>query len=380
MSDDPLKLPASARPAWCEIDLGALAHNVRTIRAHLPPQVRLYAVCKNNAYGCGTRESARTMLQAGANAFAVSDPEDAQRIRDAGIDAPILLYASTTPDAAAAVAELGLIATVHDFEGLEAFAGAGRRVDVHVEVDCGYGRLGFVPQQWRSAFERLAKARNLRVVGVYTHITSVEDEAAVARQSTLFKQAQAEARSAGFEDIEFMAASSRVLLGYPQLNLTAVNPGRMLYGMMEAPWLGRWDIRPVIRAVKSRVLQVKDIPADFAFDDAQHKSSPGSLRTAVIAFGFKDGLPRQPAGGTVLVRGRRARIVGMRATEHTIIDVTGIPGVAPGDEVVIVGSQGKETIDAHEAVATYGMAMIELLPRMSLNVPRLYVGSNESVE
>lgn len=375
MNDNALVLPASARPAWCEIDLDALAHNVRTIRAHLPPDVRFYAVCKNNAYGCGTRESARTMLEAGADAFAVSDPEDAQRIRDAGIDAPILLYASTTPDAAAAVAELGLIATVHDFEGLEAFAGASRRVDVHVEVDCGYGRLGFVPREWRTAFERLARARNLRVVGMYTHISSVEDEAAVAGQAGLFNRAQADARAAGFDGIELMAASSRVMLGYPQLNLTAVNPGRMLYGMMEAPWLGKWDIRPVIRAVKSRVLQVKDIPADFIIDDPRHIASPGSLRTAVIAFGFKDGLPRQPAGGTVLVRGRRARIIGPRATEHTIVDVTGIPGVAAGDEVVIVGSQGGETIDAHEAVSTYGMAMIELLPRMSLNVPRLYLGS-----
>jgi alanine racemase len=148
----------------------------------------------------------------------------------------------------------------------------------------------------------------------------------------------------------------------------------MLYGMMEEPWLGQWDIRPVIRAVKSRVLQVKDIPADFPFDDARHKASPGSLRTAVIAFGFKDGLPRQPAGGTVLVRGKRARIIGMRATEHTIIDVADIPSVAPGDEVVVVGEQGREAITAHEAVATYGMAMIELLARMSLNVPRLYAG------
>ena len=235
MSDRGLALPVSARPAWCEIDLGALAHNVRTIRAHLPPEVRFYAVCKNNAYGCGTRECARTMLEAGADAFAVSDPEDAHRIRAAGVDAPILLYASTTPDAAAAVADMGLIATVHDFAGLEAFARIGRRVDVHVEVDCGYGRLGFVPQEWRAVFERLRGAPNLHVVGMYTHITAVEDREAVAMQAMLFKRARADARAAGFEDIEVMAASSRVMIGYPDLNLGAVNPGRMLYGMMEAP-------------------------------------------------------------------------------------------------------------------------------------------------
>jgi alanine racemase len=340
----------------------------------LAPGVRLYAVCKNDAYGCGARETARVMFDAGADAFAVSDPEDARRIRTAGIDAPILLYASTTPDAAAQVAELGLIATVHDFAGLEAFSRVGRSVDVHVEVDCGYGRLGFTPDEWVTAFRRLRAARNLRVIGIYTHLTSVEEQAAIAPQSKLFAESAAVARRAGFENLELMMASSRVMLGYPDLNLSAVNPGRMLYGMLEAPWLGKVDIRPVIRAIKCRVLQVKSIPAGFPFDDHRHKASPGSMKTAVIAFGFKDGLPRQPAGGTVLVRGRRARILGLRATEHTIIDVTDIPGVIAGDEVVIVGSQANESIAAEEAVATYNMAMIELLPRMTLNTPRIYHG------
>lgn len=376
MSAASVALPVGARPAWCEIDLAALDHNVRTMRRHLPPTVRFYAVCKNNAYGCGARETALTMLRAGVDAFAVSDPEDAERIRAAGVTAPILLYASTTPDAAGAVADLGLIATVHDFAGLEAFAGLGRAVQVHVEVDCGYGRLGFVPSEWPEAFRRLRGATHVQVVGLYTHLASVEDAAAVKRQDQLFLQAQAAARAAGFEGLEVMAASSRVMLGYPDLNYTAVNPGRMLYGMMEDPWQGRWDLRPVIRSIKSRVLQVKDIPSDFPSDG----TSRGPLRTAIIAFGFKDGLPRQPAGGTVLVRGRRAPILGLRATEHTILDVTRIPGVCAGDEVVIVGSQGAEQITGHEAVATYGMAMIELLPRMSLNLPRMYLGGGPPPE
>lgn len=369
-------LSRTARPAWSEIDLDALAHNIRTIRAMLAPGVRLYAVCKNDAYGCGARETARVMFDAGADAFAVSDPEDARRIRAAGIDAPILLYASTTPDAAAEVAELGLIATIHDFAGLEAFSRAGRPVDVHIELDCGYGRLGFTPDQWTEAFDRLSAAGNLRVIGLYTHLASVEDPDAVAPQGKLFAQATEISRQAGFENLELMMASSRVMVGYPDFNLSAVNPGRMIYGMLEAPWLGRVDIRPVIRAIKCRVLQVKTIPADFPFEDRRHREAPGTLKTAVIAFGFKDGMPRQPAGGTVLVRGRRARIIGMRATEHTVIDVTDIPGVAAGDEVVIVGRQGEETIEALEAVAMYNMALIELLPRMTLNTARIHVGGS----
>jgi alanine racemase len=351
-----MNLAPTARPAWSVIDLDALAHNVRTIRAMLRPSDRFYAVCKNNAYGCGTGECAQLMLANGADAFAVSDPEDAERLRAAKIDAPVLLYASTTPAMAPFVAELDLIVTVH------------------VEVDCGYGRLGFVEGQWQEAFARLKAAGHLKVVGLYTHLAAVEQAHAVQTQRRVFARAAQVAAAAGFKDLELMAASSRVMLGYPELNLNAVNPGRMLYAMIEAPWMGRADLRPVVKAIKSRVLQVKTIPASFDFNDARHRAEPGTLRTAVIAFGFKDGLPREPEGGTVLVRGQRARIIGLRATEHTIIDVTGIDGVQAGDEVVVVGRQGSEEISAHEAVAMYKMAMIELLARMTLSTPRIYEG------
>lgn len=368
-------LPASARPAWAEIDLDALAANIRKIRGLIGPDVRLYAVCKNNAYGCGARECAATMVAAGADAFAVSDPEDAARIRDAGVDAPILLYGATTPDQADAVADLDLIVTIHDDRGLEAFERLRRPVRVHVEVDCGYGRLGFVPEEWSAIFGRLKAASHLDIVGLYTHLAGVDDRASVDGQVMRLERAIGVAHDAGLRDLEIMAASSRVLLGYPELNHTAVNPGRMLYGMMETPWIDGLSFDPVIRAIKSRILQVKTIPADFPVDDARHRANPGGLRTAVIAFGFKDGLPGRPDGGDVLVRGRRARIIGGRATEHAIIDVTDIPDAAPGDEVVVVGEQGGDRIDAAEAVATYGMAMIELMARMSLNVPRIYSSS-----
>jgi alanine racemase len=167
------------------------------------------------------------------------------------------------------------------------------------------------------------------------------------------------------------------MLGYAHLNLSAVNPGRMLYGMLDEPWLGKADVRPVVRAIKSKVLQVKTIPASFPLA-ADGRPETGPLRTAVISFGFKDGLPRQPAGGVVLVGGRRAPILGARSTEHTVIDVSHVPGVMPGDEVVIVGRQGTEAIDAAEAVATYRMDMIELLPRMTLSTPRIYVKDDGS--
>jgi alanine racemase len=370
-----MTLPLAMRPAWAEVDLAALARNVRKVRQMIGPGVRFYAVCKNNAYGCGAAECAPTMRAAGADAFAVSDPEDAERIRRSGVDAPILLYGATAPDQAEAVAGLGLIATIHDASALSAFERLQRPAQVHVEVDCGYGRLGFLPAEWKAVFARLKAATHLDVIGLYTHLVKTEDTAAVARQVDRLDQAIADARAAGFPDLEVMAASSRVLLGYPDLNRTAINPGRMIYGMMETPWLEGEIFDPVIRSIRSRVLQVKTIPPDFPVEDARHLADPGSLTIAVIAFGFKDGLPSEPAGGSVLVRGQRARIVGGRATEHMIIDVTDIAGVVPGDEVVVVGAQGADRITAADAVGFYGVPMIELMARLSLNVPRIYTGA-----
>jgi alanine racemase len=362
------------RPAWAEIDLGALARNVRRVREIVGPDVRFYAVCKNNAYGCGAAECAVTMRDAGADAFAVSDPEDAERIRAAGVDAPILLYGAAAPDQAAAIAELDLIVTIHDWSGLEAFERLQRPLQVHVEVDCGYGRLGFMPADWPEVFARLAAASHLEVVGLYTHLVKVEDRGAVECQARRLQLAVAQARAAGFNELEIMAASSRTLVDYPELNFTAVNPGRILYGMMDTPGHRGSVSEPVIRSIKSRVLQVKSVPDGFLSVDSRPEDRRALLRTAVIAFGFKDGLPSEPAGGVVLVRGQRAPILGTRATEHCIIDVTNIPGVEPGDEVVVVGSQGAHEITPTEAAQLYGLPIIELLARMSLSVPRCYSG------
>lgn len=360
------------RQTWAEVDLGAYARNVGVVRSLIGPEVKLFAVGKADAYGLGSPEIARAAVDAGAYGLATSDPEDAAAIRRAGVTAPVLLYACATPDRAAEVADLGVIATLHDFESLAAFAGLSRPVEVFLKLDCGFGRLGFLPDEWPAAFAAARSASNLRVTGLYTHIGHTGDPDLVAEQGRLFRRAANEAAAAGLRDFDLMAASSRVVIGYPDLFFTAVNTGGALFGVLEEPWCDRVRVQPVLSAVKSRIIQIKELPAGtrIGYDAPTVAGVP--VRVAVIPFGFSNGYPRFPAGGRVLVGGASAPIMGSRATEHTVIDVTSIPAAAVGAEVVLLGRQSEEEITIAELSGFTGVPMIELVPRLARGSRRVY--------
>src|ERR1700682_4373982 len=362
----------SLRPAWLEIDLDALAHNVRLHRRAAGPDCRFFAVVKGDGYGVGVVESARTALAAGADALALGNPDEVATLRQAGVSAPILLYASSLPEDAAAIADLGVIPTIHDEASLDALAALGRELDVWVKLDCGVGRLGFLPGAAEAAFRRLAAARHLRLGGVYSHFRNPHDESQLRSQAAIFLSGCAAATGAGFTGFERMVASSRVVLGAPDLRLTAINPGKALYGYVDASWPHADDIRPVVAALKARLIQVKDHPPGVVlYGDDRPLDSP--RRTAVVPLGHVDGLNHLPPCGEVLVGGRRAPILSRRGIEHTVIDVTHLPPVAIGDEVVVLGRQGSESISAAEIAATMGVAMPELVARLARMAPRRYL-------
>ena len=361
------------RSTWVEIDLEALAQNVRQLRNLVGPIVNFYAVCKGDAYGVGIEAFARTAIAAGADALATSDPSDLSRIRSAGVHAPVLVYPATTPDQAAELAALGAIVSLHDLPSVHAFVALGQPIEVFVKLDCGFSRLGLPREQWVEAFQILAGTTHVRTVGLYTHLGHNEDRERVQSQVATFCEAAKQATVVGLRDLQRMVASSRIAIGYPEARFNAVNPGRALYGILEPPWTARLTTRQVIVAVKARVIQVKTLAAGTQVAYATRGTLEESRRIAVIPTGFADGLPRLPEGGTVLVHGRRAAVLGFRSTEHTVIDVGEIDGVEVGDEVVLLGRQGDEEITAAELCTETGIPLIELLPRLGRGFQRLYL-------
>ena len=360
------------RLAIADIDLSAVAANTAGMRRLIGSDVRFYGVCKGDAYGIGLERAAPVILEAGADALAVADPADVAALRAAGISAPVLLYPSTPPDIAGAVAALGAIVSLVDMESIAAFSNQATPVTAHAKIDCGFGRLGLTAEEWEPAFAAIRRSPGIRLIGLYTHLGHTDDNAEVDAQMQVFRRAVQAADAASFRNLELMAASSRVMIGYPHLKLNAVNPGRALYGWLEATWGSKFAAMPAVTSIATRVIQIKTLPVGTkpGYLDPAPLARP--LRVAVLAAGFVNGLPRLAHGLPVLIRGREAPTVGTRSTEHTVVDVSEIPAAAVGDEAVLLGRQGEAEITAERMAAVSGVPLIELLPRVTRGMSRRY--------
>lgn len=364
---------ALLRPTWIEIDLKALAYNVSLVRRRVGPDVRIFAVVKSHGFGCGAAISAGAAIEGGADAVAVGDPHDAREIRDAGIDVPILLYASTPPDMAAEVASLDVTVTIHDLDSLHAFAAAGRPVEAFMKAEVGLGRLGVPEADWESVFEVAQSSDNLALTGVYTHLNAPDDRDWIMAQIAVYERACAAAEARGFRDLTRMVASSHVVLGYSELRYNAVNPGRFLFGLVEGRWAEVDHARPVMAAIKSRIIQTKTFAAGDVVGFLGPEPLTGPTRLAVLPIGFGDGFNHLAPLGELLVEGQRAPIVGRRGIEHTVIDVTRVPGAEVGSEAVLLGAQGHSEITPDELAGWLGLPVLELLPRLARTLPKVYL-------
>ena len=361
------------RSSWVEIDLAGLRHNVALVRDRVGREVKIVAVIKSDGFGCGVVRTGQAAIAGGADALAVGDPRDVQAIRDAGVGAPILLYASTLPEAASDVASLGATVTIHDAESLGAFAALNRPVEAYMKVETGLGRLGVNRHEWEGAFAAIARAKALRMTGIYTHLNAPEDRAAIEGQIAAFQRACACAEAAGLNDFTRMVASSHVVLGYPELNYDAVNTGRFLFGLVEGAWSEMAPTRPVIASIKSRIIQVKDFAVGSYVGFLGGEVLDRPTRLAVLPIGFGDGFNHRPPLGEVLVEGIRAPVVGRRGIEHTVVDVSAVAGVRVGGEAVLLGGQGTDRITGAELAGWLGLPQLELLPRLARTLPRVYL-------
>jgi alanine racemase len=369
----------STRPAWTEIDLGALAANYRELARRLRPGVGVIASIKANAYGHGAVEVGRVLAREGAGWLATGSFEEAAAVQDSGVETPILLFAGPSPDALPEALARGFVPTVHDLPSAHAVSEAATGpAPVWIKVDSGLGRLG-VPVEEAEAFVRtVAGLPNVAVRGLYTHLPFVDLEGldwASARVPAF--RALVEALAVGGLDIEVtQALSSAGLLAGLDDGCTAVCPGHVLYGLpATAPEaVDHSAFRPVLRAVKTRLIQVTEHRAARTVGvGGRIELEPGAV-TGIAAFGRTDGYrgPIAGHGADVLVGGRRVPVRGV-SLEHTTLDLTGIDA-AVGDEVVVLGSQGNETITAAEIASWQGATADDIVLSFDRKLPRVHVG------
>ncbi len=364
-------------PTWMEIDAAALRHNLAEVRRRVAEGVQIIASVKANAYGHGIQPVARILAAAGVDMLATGSFAEACALRQAGVTTPVLLLAGALPAAMGAVLEQGFIPTVYDLDGAHAVSRAAETsAPVFVKVDCGLGRVGVALDQAATLIDDIAALGNLQVQGLYTHV-SFHDSRGMAytrERLALFYDLLGSLKAAGVNiPITQALASSALLMGWRD-NCTAVCPGHLLFGLSPlAPELaGLAPFRPVLRGIKSRVLQVRDHSSGPDMGTGGYHQNRRQRRTAVAPCGMNDGY-RAPVGAheaQVLHRGRELRVIGV-SLEHLTVEVPDDVEIAVGDELVVAAGDGPVALDT---VAKWqSLRPIETLMTFSARMPVLVV-------
>jgi len=376
--------PSRFRPAWAEVDLAALRHNVEVLRRIASPAA-VCAVVKADGYGHGSVAVARAAVEAGAAGLAVALVEEGVVLRDAGIHAPILLL-SEPPAAAGAASEVvaqRLTPTVYTAEGIEAFGAAaasiGRPLGVQLKVDTGMHRVGADPATAVELARRVHEHPHLELEAVWTHFAVADDaaqEEVTARQQQRFADACAAIEAAGVPVPVRHAANAAGTL-YAGAHLDVVRPGIAAYGYDPDPSRPNPDLRPVL-SLKAEVSFCKVLEAGERLSYGLRYEVRQRSMIATVPLGYADGVPRRlgETGACVLIGGRRRPIAGTVTMDQILVDC-GPPeeaGVARGDEVVLLGRQGDDEITADDWAERLGTISYEILCGIGPRVPRIHVG------
>ena len=385
--DTAARLDPLCRPVWMELDLDCLAHNLSEVRRAIGRYCRIIAVAKADAYGHGVAEIVPALFKAGADVVALGDLNEAISLRQHGHMAPLVVFGSYLPEQVAeAFVEHALTPTVWDVEGARAFSWAAREpMEVYLKIDTGFHRLGVLTEEAIGVARQIAALPKLRIGCLYTHFADpIGGPEFTQEQFARFTAAVDAIRAAGIDVPFACAASSAVVSTRPEMYLNAVDPGRLLYGFYypsDPPV--ELDLRPVLRAVKSRVIQVKWVEPGSSVGYERTYRTVRRTRLGILPMGWSDGLSRHGnTTPTALVRGQRCPMIGAINIEHSIVDLTDVEGAQAGDEVVLIGKQGGETITLDEHARWAGVSEMEVVVRFGRTVPRVYIhgGANTFVK
>jgi alanine racemase len=377
---------ATARPAWAEVDLDAVRHNAAVLASVAGP-AELCAVVKANGYGLGGEALAVAALEGGATRLAVALVDEGVALREAGIspsDAPILLLSEPPAEAMADAVVHHLTPTVYTRRGVEAVAGAvghRRAVDVEVKVDTGMHRVGAAVDEAVAVAGLVHHDPHLRLAGVWTHLAVADepDNPYTAMQLERFEQVRDRLAQAGLAPDHVHAANSAGALAHPAARYDMVRCGIALYGYAPSQALASLDacreLRPAL-SLKARVSYVKELDAGERMSYGLRYAAPARTVIATVPLGYADGVPRRlfDVDGCVLVGGRRRPIAGVVTMDQLLVDCGPGADVAVGDEVVLLGSAGAESVTAEEWASRLGTISYEVLCGIGPRVPRVYVG------
>ena len=373
-----LTLNEATASCWAEVDLGRLRDNYRSALAHLAGGARLIAVLKANAYGLGAAYVARFLRAEGQRFFAVASFNEAREVLSAAPDADVLILGLAGGGELEKAVAAGMILTVFSREYaqavIEAARRAGKRARVHVKVETGLHRLGLMPEETADVAALLHESGAASVEGLFTHL-ALRDRESDAAQLDRLRFARGELVRRGLPVGLTHALDSIGLVRYPGEQMDAVRAGAWLYGVCPRGYAHPEESRLTL-TVKARVAQLHRVAAGECLGyDETHPLGRDSL-IATISAGYIDGFPRLNSAGSVEIRGQRAPVAGLVCMDQMMADVTDIPGVRAGDEVILLG--GSIGVDEYASVA--GLNRNESLARTGRRVPRVYIDGGRVVD
>ncbi|HEV2953028.1 MAG TPA: alanine racemase [Candidatus Dormibacteraeota bacterium] len=351
---------------WAEVDLDAIAFNIGQVQRAIGPDSRLLAVVKADAYGHGVGPVAVTALKSGSWGLAVSTLEEAIPLRGLCPPDRTLIMGGLSPDQASVAAELGCAVTCSTFELAAALerSASRRPIPVHLKVDTGMGRHGCRPDAAAALAKLIADSNHLRLAGVMTHFAQAEADGGFTQHQ--FEVFQAVIAGLGIDPGVRHACNSAAALRFPEMAMDVVRAGIALYGC-------EWQtLRPAL-ALRSRLVQVKEIEAGGSVGYGRTWVAPGSTLVGLVPIGYADGVHRARSGkGWTLVGGKRAPLLGRVSMDTIAVDLTEVANPCIGDVVTLIGADGEEEISAEQVGAWSGTVSYEVVTSIGPRVERHY--------
>ena len=379
---------------WAEISLDNLEHNYRALRARTPQGCKFLGVIKADAYGHGAVPVSGTLSELGCEYLAVSNLEEAVQLRRGGIRTPILILGYTPPEYADTMVFMDLTQEIHSLDYARALEerlrGTNYILNVHLKLDTGMGRIGFLAYGEHSELPQLAafsQLTHLRVEGVFTHFSAADsrredDERYTALQYARFTSALAALDSYGIRPTLRHCANSAVTILHPEYSLDMVRGGIALYGCApDVDCEGLLDLRPVM-TLRTTIAQIRDVAAGTPISYGRTFTAPRDLRMAVLPIGYADGLSRGLSGKVSFrLRGQDVPVIGRICMDMCMVDITSVPDAKVGDELTLFGyDEDGARVPVERLAQASGTISYEILCTLSKRIARLYYSGGRQSE
>ena len=371
------------RPVWAEINLSNLDYNIKNIKAKIGDR-EMIGVIKADAYGHGSVKVAEVLRENGCKTFAIATLQEAVTLREASAKEEIIMLGLTPDMYADTIVNYDITPVVCDFANAKAFsdaaAKAGKTVSGLIAVDTGMGRIGYLADELEYAVEdvkKIAALPNFKIKGMFSHMSTADafDKTYSHQQEAKYNKFYEALTAAGIEIPFRTLANSASIMELPTVYFDACRPGIILYGCYPSDKVdvNQLSIKPVM-SVKANIVHLKDVPAGFSVGYGRRYISEKPSKIATIALGYADGYPRPYSSqAKVIVNGVIAPIAGNICMDQCMIDVTDVPDVKVGDEVIVMGTDGKNTILADDIAKATGTINYEITCAFGQRLPKVYV-------